>query len=91
MKLRTIPCDYESRRRSKTDRACVLCQKDLTGPPKRRIHIIAGGGQIPHPDDEAKYVPDSGDMLSHEIGNGCARKIGLEWTHEPEAVPTESK
>lgn len=85
--MRTTDCDYESRRWPKTDRSCVLCQKDLKGPPKRRIHIIAGGGQILHPEDESEYVPDSGDMGSHEIGNECARKLGLEWTHKPNNQP----
>jgi hypothetical protein len=47
------------------------------------IHVIAGGGQVLHPEDEHLFnAKDPGDMLWYPIGPDCAKKLGLEWSVE---------
>lgn len=78
----TSQCDPDFRRQQKTSHFCWRCQKDLKpGQPYREIHIIEGGAEILHPDDESEYVSDGGDMYFFPVGMDCAKKIGLEWTH----------
>jgi hypothetical protein len=61
--------------------SCLRCYKPLKdGQPRRWVHLIDGGENILHPDDEALYLSDAGDMYWHEVGADCARTIGLEWT-----------
>lgn len=84
--LRTKFVDYDARRDPKTNHFCVACQKDLKpGVPYREVHLVNGGPFALHPEDEPKYESDSGEMGMWPIGNDCARKLGLEWTHAPRA------
>lgn len=79
--FRTKFLDYDARRTPHTDHFCIKCQKDIKpGQPVRMVHLINGGIDILHPDDEAKYMPDAGEMGLHAVGSDCAQKIGLEWT-----------
>jgi hypothetical protein len=70
--------DYDARRKPRTKRFCVKCQKDLD-PAKlvRRVYV--------HPDDIGRYQPSDGDLGWWLIGNDCARILGMEWTR-PEIV-----
>jgi hypothetical protein len=80
---RTIELDYDARRRPKTDRSCVRCQRDIKpSAPVRGIHVIEGGISILHPADESKYIPDNGDCGFFILGMDCARIVGMEWTSE---------
>ena len=82
---RTTELDYDARRRPKTDRSCVRCQKDLrSGAKVRVVHIVDGGAFILHPADEEKYaeVKHSDDCGAFLVGVDCARIIGMEWTTE---------
>lgn len=80
---RTKDIDFDARRDPKTNHYCVACQKDLKqGQKHRTVHMIKGGYTALHPEDEHKYKPDSGDMGHWPIGMDCAKKLGLEWTHE---------
>jgi len=79
---RTKYIDPDYRRDPKTDHFCCRCQKDIKpGSPFRMVHCVDGGMSALHPDDEANYVTDAGDMGCFPIGMDCARKIGLEWSH----------
>jgi hypothetical protein len=49
--------------------------------------MINGGYYALHAADEAKYVPDGGEMGCWPIGDDCATKLGLEWTHEKALWP----
>lgn len=72
--------DY--RREPKTDYWCMNCQKAINPKrPHRMVHLVNGGQEILHPDDEEKYQPDDGDCGSHPIGPDCARRFGIEWTY----------
>lgn len=81
---RTKELDYDARRKPKTDRSCVRCQKDIKpSSPTRSIHVVDGGAWILHPEDEASYAaqgPHNDDCGSFEVGMDCARIIGMEWT-----------
>lgn len=78
---RTKFLDYDARREPKTDRYCVRCQKDLKkGAEFRQIHLVDGGAMILHPEDEAIYMSDAGDLGTHLLGMECARIIGMEWS-----------
>lgn len=78
--FRTTFLDYDARRDPKTNRFCIKCQKDLKpGGSYHAVHIVGGGASILHPADEDLYVDDGGDMNFFEVGNDCARQIGLEW------------
>lgn len=61
---------------------CIICHRALkAGQPHRWVHLVDGGWNILHPDDEEAYgVGDPGDMGGHRVGMDCARKLGLEWT-----------
>lgn len=79
---RTKFTEFDGRRDPKTDVWCCVCQKDLKpGQPRRAVHLVEGGAFALHPEDEAIYVPDGGDMGAFPIGSDCARRLGLEWTH----------
>ncbi|MDX8537049.1 hypothetical protein RFM23_05355 [Mesorhizobium abyssinicae] len=88
MALRTKYADPDFRRDPKTSVFCAICQRDLKPGQKRRIiHCIDGGLTVIHPDDEALYTPDGGDMGCWPIGMDCARKLGLEWSRPAEVLP----
>lgn len=79
---RTVFLDYDARRDPRTPWFCIRCQRDLKpGQPFRWVHLIDGGAWVLHPDHEAAYVPDAGDVGCHPIGLDCARQIGRDFTH----------
>jgi hypothetical protein len=83
--------DCDNRRKAKTDLFCCCCNKDIKpGSKYRMVHWIDGGPFILHPDSESFYISDGGDMGSFPIGMTCAKKLGLEWTHDISKV-TETK
>jgi hypothetical protein len=79
MTIRTTFLDPDNRRYAKTDLFCCRCNKDIKGS-HRIVHLVAGGAQVLHPDDELAYVSDGGDLGAQAIGPDCARKLGLEWS-----------
>ncbi len=65
---------------------CVLCQKALRPNAKYRfLHLINGGVDVLHPDDEALYTPDGGDLGAHPVGNECVKKCG-EWATKDRSI-----
>jgi len=40
------------------------------------VHVIDGGSNVLHPDDESEYQPDAGEMGFHFIGPECRKKFG---------------
>jgi hypothetical protein len=82
--------DYDARRKPRTKRFCVKCQKDLDpGKPVRRVYVTRDMEAV-HPDDIGRY-PRSGDDFGWLlIGNDCARILGMEWTVH-KSVGVESK
>lgn len=52
---------------------CVVCGLPMP-EPKFYCHVIEGGGVALHPEDEALYVPDGGDMCHLPLGTECLRK-----------------
>lgn len=85
--------DFDARRTPKTDRWCIMCQRDLKPSAKaRRVRVIdiGGGPYSIHPEDEATFDALGGRLPDHPdeqrdlgqqlIGLDCARKHGLEWT-----------
>lgn len=83
---RTLELDYDARGKSKTDRSCVRCQRDIKPQsPVRSVHLVDGGCFILHPADEKKYEQQSdkhGDLGAWLIGMDCAKQIGMEWSTE---------
>lgn len=73
--------DPNYNRDPKTDFFCCNCQKDIKKDSKFYwAHIIGGGTEILHPEDEAKYDDDDGgNMDFFPIGPECAGRFGLEW------------
>jgi hypothetical protein len=71
--------DYDARRKPRSVRFCVKCQKDLDPKPVRRVYVTADMVAV-HPDDFRQYVPTAGDFGWLLIGNDCARILGTEWT-----------
>lgn len=73
--------DHHASHHSKTDFWCCRCGKDIrTRANARWVHLVDGGMQILHPEDEDSYIADGGDMGGHPLGPDCAHKIGLEWS-----------
>jgi len=77
---RTIQLDADNRNVSTTSPTCCRCGRHIASRTYRTVHLIAGGAQVLHPEDEQLYTPDEGDMGWHPIGNGCARKLGMEYS-----------
>ena len=78
--------DYDARRKPRTKRSCVQCQKDLdSGKPVRRVYVTRDMEAV-HPDDLGNYLRSEGDFGWLLIGNDCARILGMEWTL-PEISP----
>jgi hypothetical protein len=71
--------DYDARRKPRTKRSCVRCQKDLPGKPVRRVYVTRDMEAV-HPDDFGRYLPSDSDFGWLLIGNDCARILGMEWT-----------
>ena len=81
MRTKFLNPDY--RNDPKTDTYCCVCQRDLKpNQPRRWVHCIGGGMTVLHPEDEALYVPDGGDMGCFPLGMDCAKNLGLEWSFE---------
>lgn len=55
---------------------CAACGKELKSKNTFFVHVIDGGSNVLHPEDEALYVEDAGEMGHHEIGSECAKKFG---------------
>ena len=68
--------DYDARRKPRSVRFCVKCQKDLDPKPVRRVYVTADMVAV-HPDDFRQYVPTAGDFGWLLIGNDWKSK-GLE-------------
>jgi hypothetical protein len=96
----TLPMPWSKRYQDNGECGCPLCGKMLKPKEKRRyIHVGEGGGSIMRADlplagnDEDSAVlstgVDTGNMGWFEVGSGCARKLGLEWSKElpPIQVP----
>ena len=72
--------DYDARRKPRTKRFCVKCQKDLDpSKPARRVYVTRDMEAV-HPDDLGRYLPSDGDFGWLLIGNDCARILGMECT-----------
>lgn len=82
MTARTRFLDYDARRKPKTQHSCIACQRDLKpGQPFRQVQMPSGEPFVIHPEDQALVTVET---LWHPIGEDCARKLGLEWTHPPQ-------
>lgn len=91
-KFRVKYMEGDYRRDPKTEHYCCRCQKDLKpGQPYRVVHLVDGGPCILHPDDDQEYMAWSeahpggqhpGELGCHPIGSDCAKKVGIEWTHD---------
>jgi hypothetical protein len=85
---RTMFTDPDNRRNPKTSHYCARCHKDLKpGQPFRVIHMVDGGPFALHPEDEALYTNATTDMGCFPVGMDCARRIGLEFTHDNSGFP----
>jgi hypothetical protein len=71
--------DYVSRRKPRTKRFCVKCQKDLDLKLVRRVYVTADMEAV-HSNDIARYIPVVSDLGWLLIGHDCARILGTEWT-----------
>lgn len=72
---------YHPNRQPKTERYCCICQRDIKpGAKAREVHLVDGGMWALHPDDEALYTDDGGDLGMHLLGLDCAKKLGSDWS-----------
>jgi hypothetical protein len=72
--------DYDARRKPRTRRFCVKCQKDLDpGKHVRRVYVTRDMEAV-HPDDLERYPRSNGDLGWWLIGNDCAAILRVEWT-----------
>jgi hypothetical protein len=89
---RTKFFDPDYRRYPKTNRYCGVCQRDLKpGQPHRRILYELDTMNAVHGEDweiataEITARRTARDPVSIElVGMDCARRLGLEWTRDPE-------
>jgi hypothetical protein len=52
---------------------CACCGLPVP-KPKFYVHMIDGGGIALHPDDEALYTDDGGDMGLQPVGTDCLKR-----------------
>ena len=58
---------------------CTACGRLLNPAKAQTVHIIGGGGEVLHPDDEAEWEAahgargDDGDMGAWDLGPECAK------------------
>ena len=72
--------DDDARRKPRTKRYCVRCQKDIDpGKPTRWVYVT-GDMEAVHPEDLCRHVRSGSDFGWLLIGNDCARILGIEWT-----------
>lgn len=75
MTPRTMPMIRSEWPNRSVKNPCAVCGRELRGKIFA-VHIIDGGGTVLHPDDEDKYLSDSGDMGAHFVGPECRKKFG---------------
>jgi hypothetical protein len=83
MKARTIPVPDSPETRFDSvyhDDPCFICGREVK-KPRYWAHVVDGGANFLHKDDESLYVDDGGDMYLHPIGPSCAKKIPKEYLH----------
>jgi hypothetical protein len=80
LRTKPLPTSKRPAPRSAGDYPCVVCSRDVDPAKARHVHLINGGGTVLHPGDDARYVPDSGDLCWLPIGPDCARQLGFEWS-----------
>lgn len=57
------------------NRWCSVCGNALRPENAQVVRIIHGGSSYLHPEDEARYTDDGGDMGSWDLGPECARMV----------------
>lgn len=55
---------------------CICCGKKVNRARMWAVHIINGGSDCLHPDDENLYVSDAGEMGCHMVGSECRKVFG---------------
>jgi hypothetical protein len=55
---------------------CAVCGREMKGGNHYAVHVIDGGDNILHPEDEDEYIDDGGDMYWHPVGPECRKKFG---------------
>lgn len=89
--IRTKWMDPDFRRDSRTDRYCVMCQRDLKpGQPARQVRFELDTMAAIHPEDWERAAAEIRARRPHPIpdyyfehgllGMDCARRLGLEWS-----------
>jgi hypothetical protein len=75
--LRTMPMTWAKDLFGRSDHPCAYCGKDVkrTGP-RWFVHVIRGGAHVLHPDSEADYEEDAGEMGFHAVGPECRKHFG---------------
>jgi len=72
--MRTIQMVW-SERAGQGRNPCVACGREMKSK-QWAVHVIDGGSRVLHPDDEAEYQDDGGDMGCHFVGPECRKKFG---------------
>lgn len=73
--MRAIFLDYDSRPKTKTERYCAKCQRDIKpGSLARTIRLRIADMHVLHPDDAGELGEPA------LLGMDCAKNIGLEWS-----------
>lgn len=90
---RTKYLDPDFRRNPKTNRYCIICQRDLKeGQPHRRICYELDVYEAVHADDWEIAAADIStrraphlDAVQYElIGMDCAKRLGFDYSKPPE-------
>ena len=72
-KLITTASYEKNQDNATTDQQCARCGKDVSNPAGW-VHIVGGGVQVLHPDDEDKYEDmNPADLGFYPVGSDCAK------------------
>lgn len=73
--MRTMPMIWNANGKT-GNMPCAVCGKQINRKTAWAVHVINGGGDVLHPEYEAHYQPDGGDMGCHLVGPECRKKFG---------------
>jgi hypothetical protein len=73
--MRTMPMIW-NKGKERSANPCAVCGRPLAETGNWAVHVINGGGDVLHPDDENLYLDDRADLGCHMVGPECRKRFG---------------
>ena len=76
--MRTMKMKWHGKSSYPAGNVCACCCRPVDINTMHYVHVINGGSDVLHPDDEHLYnyaENEASDLGYNEIGSGCAKKF----------------